>query len=143
MCGDLDPRTVVTVGGGVFQDVQDRLLQQGPVQLHPRQVGGEIARDPPPAGPLADPRQGRRDHLPYIDPFPFRGQRPGLQSGHVEQVADVTIQALRLLPDALEQVAPHGGRQLVAIVQQGGGGPQNGRQRRAEIVTDRVEQGRA
>ena len=72
-----------------------------------------------------------------------RVQRPALQPGHVEQVADIAVQPLGLLADADQKIGPHVGLRLGSVVDQGGGRAQHGGQRRAQVVADRVQQGRA
>jgi hypothetical protein len=73
-------------------------------------------------------------HVADVDEVLAGDQRAAFQPGHVEQVADVPVQPLGLLADALQQVAPGRIVERLAEVEQGRARAEHGRQRRAQVV---------
>ncbi len=65
------------------------------------------------------------------------------ETGHVEQVLDIAVQSLGLVAGAFQQFATIRRRDRLAQRQQAVDGAAHGRQRRAQVVGDRGEQGAA
>ena len=89
-----------------------------------------------PAGAL----QGASDDLGEIVRGPVRGDGAGLEPGHVEQVGDEAVQPFRLSEDGGEEVCAGLLVQVVGKIAQRAGRPDDGGQRRAQVVGDRREQ---
>ena len=65
------------------------------------------------------------------------------ETGHVEQVLDIAVQSLGLVAGAFQQFATIRRRDRLTQRQQAVDGAAHGRQRRAQVVGDRGEQGAA
>ena len=89
-----------------------------------------------PAGAL----QGAADDLAEIVRGPVRGDGAGLEPGHVEQIGDEAIQPFRFGEDGGEEVCAGFLAQVVGEVAQRAGRPDDGGERRAQVVGDRGEQ---
>ena len=125
--GQFDQGGVVRIGDGIFQNIDDRLFQQGLVDADETELTGEVAQQFTRPQPPRDTQCCRVQHVTHIDPVGTDVQTPALQPGHVQQVADIAVQPLGLLADTQQKVVADLGLQGVAIVDQGGGGPQHRR----------------
>ena len=129
------------VGGelhGVFEQVGEHALELGDVGADQRQVGGEVQLDPMRPEPLLDLLRGAAHRVGEIGPVRARVDRAGLDPRQVEQVVDHPGEASGLGLDRLEEPVVVVGREAFLAESARGGGDR--RQRRAEIVGDRVEQ---
>ncbi len=139
--GDLDERAIRTIGDGVLKDVHEGLFQKSGIHLHQSEPPGKIPHRLAIAEPARNPVQRRGQHITHVGEVLAGRQCAALDPGHVQQVADIAVQPFGLLADAIQQVATDLGFQLIAIVDQGGGRAQHGRERRPQVMTDGVEQG--
>jgi hypothetical protein len=92
----------------VVGEVDQGLLEQHGIDPQQRRVGRERDLHRAIAEPALEPEQRRADHLLEGEPLGAQHHTPGLQSGHVEQVADHLLEALGLVR--------HGREQLVALL---------------------------
>ncbi len=108
-------------------------------------IGNPAARStstcdtPAPAGPA----QHRAHHVRQVGQPAAQRDRACFQPRHVEQVADETVQPLRLLLDGVEHGGPGCLVQGAVPGRQAGGGTEDGGERRAQVVRDGGQQGRA
>ena len=103
----LDGQAIGTVFNGVFENVDDRLLQQTGVEPHTAELGGEISHQSALAEPPLHPVDRAREHVPDIGPLLASLEGAPLQAGHVQQIADIAIEAVGLLANADKEVGPH------------------------------------
>ena len=139
-CLDPDGRALGRVFGGIVEQVEQHLLEEHRVDVDHRQVvrevDGDVVAGEHPAGAL----QGAADDLGEIVRGPVRGDGAGLEPGHVEQIGDEAIQPLGFGEDGGEEVGAGFLVQVVGEVAQRPGRPDDGGERRAQVVGDRGEQ---
>ncbi len=80
------------------------------------------------------------DQLLHRGRMPFADQGAGPEPRHVEQIADQPVEALRLLPDRLEQVATFPVREHRLGVEEAGHRCGDRGERGPEIVGDRLQE---
>ncbi|MNO69773.1 hypothetical protein D3C76_606320 [compost metagenome] len=83
------------------------------------------------------------DDVPRRHPVPRQLESTVAETGHVEQVLDVAVEALRFVAGAFQQFAAILRRDRLAEGQQAVDRPAHGGKRRAQVVADRGEQGAA
>ena len=82
----------------------------------------------------------RADHLGDVVPLLLRPERPALDAGEVEEVADEPGQPIRLLVDRGQEIALRRVVPVHVLLQEAGRGRFDGGERRAQIVRDRREE---
>ncbi len=122
---------------GIVQKVENCLFQQQGIGADQgkvrRQIDREFMRGQAPGEPLG----GRLDKIDDVKGLGLGAQDTGFQTGHVEQISHKAVEALGLLPDGREQFVRLLGVIEIAAGDEGGGGAQNGCQRRAQIMRKR------
>ena len=96
-----------------------------------------------PAEHLAGALEGAADDLRQIDHAGAGDDGAGFDACHVQQIADEAVQPLGLFLDGADHLALARLVQILGLGLQAGGGAQNGSKRRAQIVGDGGEHGRA
>ncbi len=90
---------------------------------------------------LLDASQRAADDLLERVPVLADADAAGLEARHVEEIVNQAIQAIGLLLDHLGQLAPRGRVEPRLLLDQRAGRAGDRRQRRAQVVGDRAEQG--
>ena len=126
----------------VLEQVRDDLFHQGEVHRHRRQVGCHLELERHARQEPTQSARARDDELAEVDRLAVRLERAGLDATHAQQVGDEAVEPLRLVADELEH-PPGGGLVVGLAARQLGGGGADHRQRRAEVVRDRPEEGTA
>jgi hypothetical protein len=98
-----------------------------------RQIFGQLRGDAAAGELRIESVQRRADHFFERRPFLVHDDAAGLEARHVEQVANQSIQANRLLEDRLEQLFAER-RRAVLAGEERGGRSRDRRQRRPEVV---------
>ena len=90
----------------IVQQIEQHLLEQHLVQIEHRQIGLQHHLRAMLRQDLAGAPQRAADHIGQFDRAGAQAQRPRFQPRHVQQVADETIEPLRLVLDVVDQVEP-------------------------------------
>ena len=124
----------------VFQQVYEHLLDQRGIRVHQLVpfVHGHL--DAPVTERSLEPLPCRAHNVPDVAPVAARSQRSVAETCHIEQVLDVTVQAIRFLDDALEQLALVRLGERAVEIHQGRGRAFDGDKGCPQIVRDRRQQ---
>ena len=129
------------VFGGIVEEIEQRLLEQHGVDLDHRQIRRDLDLHPMPRQDLVCAPQRAADDLADIVRRGIGDDGTGFELGHVEQIGDEAIEALRLVDDRRQQIGLLGSS--ASRVAQRPRRAQHRRERRLQVVRDRGEQRRA
>ena len=125
----------------VLHDVSQGLVEQDAVDHDRRQLVGDEDDDLALAERSSEPVDRRLDQLSERVDLEVREERPRLDPADVEELPDEPPQPLGLAVDRPGHLAPLAVRELQVRVHQAAGDRPDPRERRPEVVRDRVEEG--
>jgi hypothetical protein len=128
---------------GIFQHIDQGLFDQRRMHIQQGQLRGYLHLDLQRCQRRAQSTHGAGDDIPGRHPVPRQLEGAVAQACHVEQVLDVTVQALGFVTGDLEQGLAIVRRQGRAQGQQAVDAATHGGQRRAQVMGHRGQQGTA
>ena len=127
----------------IVEKVEQDLLHQHHIDLDHWQVGFKIDFDLMVLQDFGGSLNGRTNDVGEVDRSALRGQRARFEPRHVEEIADKPVEPLCLLLNGAQKACSDLVAKLPPVTEEARRRAENRSKRRAQIMRDRGEQGRA